>query len=174
MKTLANVDALTGLYNRRAFYKLCQDTLDKLDSDAEKAQVSIVIIDISHLKQVNYQYDHASGDKVLIQVANLLEANFRAADICARVAGQTFAVICPNCDFVQNPKLLKRLYDLIEELEVVHNGESVDFAVSIGATTKLMDDNVDRIGAIEEMISAANLMVVEAQSNQLQLSTNYS
>jgi len=110
----------------------------------------------------------------LTEVAKLLEENFRGSDICARLAGQTFAVICPNSDFVENSKLLKRVYEAISVLEVVHNGETVDFAVNIGATTKMMDDNVDRVGAIEEMISAANLMVIEAQSNQLHLSTNYS
>ncbi len=171
MKTLADIDALTGLYNRNAFYRLCQETLEQCRLDSN---VSVVIVDIGELKQVNYQYDHASGDKVVIEVAKLVEDNFRGADVCARLTGQTFAIICPDSNFVDNPKLLKRLYEGIESLSVTHNNEVVEFAVSIGATTKQVVDNVDPIADIETMISAAKMMVVEAQSNQLQLSTNYS
>lgn len=171
MKTLAHVDTLTGLYNQKGFYKFCQDILDNTNEDE---QVSIVIVEVGQLKQLNYQYDHASGDKVIIEVAKLLEQNFRDADICSRLGGQKFAIICPNSNFVESPKILLRLYEAIEALSVVHNDAAVDFSVSIGATTKTICNDVDRIAAIEQMISAANLMVIEAQSNQLQLSSNYS
>jgi len=83
----AEHDALTGLLNRGAFDSLRQ-TLH-----SPHGSLGLLIIDVDKFKQVNDSFGHEMGDRVLKQVAALLEGNFRSADYPARIGGDEFAVI---------------------------------------------------------------------------------
>tara|TARA_R110001592_G_scaffold324870_3_gene604667 strand:+ start:74504 stop:75553 length:1050 start_codon:yes stop_codon:yes gene_type:complete len=87
----ANTDALTGIYNRRAFnQKLAEALADK------KKKLSIIMIDIDHFKRLNDTYGHLTGDKVLKFVATLIGKNIRGQDYLARFGGEEFVVILPD------------------------------------------------------------------------------
>lgn len=87
----ANTDALTGIYNRRAFnQKLTEDLSDK------QKKMSIIMIDIDHFKRLNDTYGHLTGDKVLKFVATLIGKNIRGQDYLARFGGEEFVVILPD------------------------------------------------------------------------------
>lgn len=83
----AEHDALTGLINRGAFERL------KEVLKAEDSSLGLMIVDVDTFKQVNDQYGHETGDKILQKVAKLLEENFRSTDYPARIGGDEFAVI---------------------------------------------------------------------------------
>ncbi|MBO7708951.1 MAG: EAL domain-containing protein [Lachnospiraceae bacterium] len=81
----ASHDALTGLLNRGAY--------DLLMENADKEHLALILIDVDHFKEVNDTYGHASGDRVLKRVADILRSSFRSVDILCRIGGDEFAVV---------------------------------------------------------------------------------
>lgn len=91
---LSNTDHLTGLFNRRhlmdALGKEVQRHLRK------KGNLSMIILDIDHFKQVNDQYGHLQGDIVLKKTALLLQKELRAYDTASRYGGEEFIAVLPD------------------------------------------------------------------------------
>lgn len=90
----ANLDALTGLRNRRWLENL----LMRLQGEnlMPYLPLSVVMLDIDHFKQINDTYGHEAGDVALQAVANLLRGNVRPHDMVARYGGEEFIVLLPN------------------------------------------------------------------------------
>ena len=89
-------DFLTGIANRKAFDAALDDAIYSTRSD--KSTFSILIADIDHFKQVNDNYGHLIGDKVLRFVASTFKRSLKGKDIVARYGGEEFAVILPNTE----------------------------------------------------------------------------
>jgi diguanylate cyclase (GGDEF)-like protein len=81
---LANVDALTGISNRRSFFEVLPETLRVGDA--------IVMADIDYFKKINDTYGHMAGDEVLARVAQELSAKLRPNDVIARFGGEEFVI----------------------------------------------------------------------------------
>jgi len=101
---LATHDALTGVYNRgRLDEKLAEYSL--LFKRTNRA-FALLLIDVDHFKRVNDTYGHATGDEVLVQLAQLIQRSTRATDIVARYGGEEFAVLLPDIDGGEGPQVL--------------------------------------------------------------------
>lgn len=94
LKNAAEIDALTGIYNRRAFLEQASMVWSKCKKAG--AACSAISIDIDHFKAVNDLEGHSAGDQVLREFGLLLSRIFRHDDICGRVGGEEFIVILPN------------------------------------------------------------------------------
>lgn len=96
LNELARTDPLTGLRNRRAF----DDSLELELAVVERTQspLSLLMLDVDHFKQINDNFGHEAGDKVLRSIAQVLSGCVRIIDIVARVGGEEFAVILPHTD----------------------------------------------------------------------------
>jgi diguanylate cyclase (GGDEF)-like protein len=92
----ARVDALTGLANRRGYGERMAAEVAR--SHRHGSALALVLFDIDHFKLVNDRYGHDTGDRVLVQVAAVLRSHSRADDIVARLGGEEFAVVLPECD----------------------------------------------------------------------------
>jgi diguanylate cyclase (GGDEF)-like protein len=90
LKNIANSDALTGVANRLALESYIQH-LEQQPKKLEK--LGLLVIDIDDFKQVNDQYGHMIGDKVIQMVANILKANVRTTDLIVRYGGDEFLVL---------------------------------------------------------------------------------
>ncbi len=92
-ETLASVDPLTGLFNRRAFF---ERALDALMATAETGGQSVAaLFDIDHFKSVNDTFGHAEGDRVLRNVAQVLQNEAGSDAIVGRFGGEEFVVLWP-------------------------------------------------------------------------------
>ncbi|NPV74847.1 MAG: PAS domain S-box protein [Anaerolineae bacterium] len=121
-------DILTGLYNRRYF----EARLREMEQE-NVFPLSLGVADVDGLKQVNDQYGHTVGDRLLKRMAAVFRNAVRRGDIVARLGGDEFVILLPNADESAAQKVLDRLHDLLE----VENSQSTEapIRVSIGFAT---------------------------------------
>lgn len=96
MRELSEVDALTGVANRRAFTRDGQR--DLLHAHRMGLPIAVVAVDVDHFKRVNDVFGHAVGDAVLAEVARRIRRAIRDVDTLARLGGEEFAVLLPGAD----------------------------------------------------------------------------
>lgn len=133
LRYMAEHDALTGLLNRRTFRQRAGDTLDLLHK--QEKSVAVLMIDIDHFKNINDTYGHAAGDEVLRVTAQRLSKAIRAEDLCARIGGEEFLILIPEC----TPGLLKDITQRIhaaisQNILLPHTQQPLTITASIGAT----------------------------------------
>jgi diguanylate cyclase (GGDEF)-like protein/PAS domain S-box-containing protein len=137
LQYLINHDALTGLYNRFYF----EEEITRLEK-SRQFPVSIFMIDIDGLKNVNDTKGHAAGDELLKQTANLLRASFRVEDVVARIGGDEFAVLLPRTSRQTAQRTLRRLRKNLG----VHDQKYPDFPLKLSlgvATTRYHQSLLD-------------------------------
>ena len=93
---LSNTDPLTGLYNRRRFFEIVRQEIDRLRRFNQP--FSLIILDIDHFKAVNDTYGHLAGDLALNNIAQHLKDSLRAIDSIARFGGEEFIILLPQTD----------------------------------------------------------------------------
>jgi len=114
IQTLAIIDDMTGLYNRRGFFTLAEQQI-KLASRLNHS-ILLVFMDMDRLKQINDDFGHQQGDLALIDIARLLRLSFRNSDIIARIGGDEFVVLAMNANGGDATVLINRLRKKMSEL----------------------------------------------------------
>ena len=129
---LSSRDALTGLANRRAFELALAREVDRVARSGEPAL--LLALDIDHFKNVNDTWGHAAGDLVIKAVANALVDSVRPMDLVARVGGEEFAIILPNCASAFGETVAERVRRRVEHMPVTlgPGGQQVTVTVSVG------------------------------------------
>jgi len=128
-KEVAYKDIMTDLSNRGAF----NERLANLDEDKEsKDKVTLLVLDINHLKAVNDIKGHAMGDKLIIGAAQAIKNTFDGFADCYRIGGDEFAVIIINYD--------KPIESALKDLDLAIGGfnaknPGLDLSISVGAAT---------------------------------------
>ncbi len=126
----AITDELTGIYNRRYYQDRFRRELAFADRSGRP--VSLLRLDIDDFKHVNDRCGHAAGDTVLRFLGKLLSSVVRNIDVCARVAGEEFAVILPDTDLAEAVLVAERIRDSVERAEFPDVGR---VTISVGAST---------------------------------------
>lgn len=128
---LSSRDALAGLANRRAFEAALNREIDRVARSGEPAL--LLILDIDHFKRVNDTYGHQIGDLVIRAVADTLRECVRPMDLPARIGGEEFAIILPNCAPAFGHAVAERLRTRVES-KVIDIGphQHLGVTVSIG------------------------------------------
>lgn len=128
---LSSRDPLTGLVNRRSFEMVVLRELDRVARAGEPALV--LMVDIDHFKRINDNHGHAAGDAVLKTVARALEDSVRPMDTVARIGGEEFAIIMPNCPSAFGPTVAERVRSRVERsTTVIETGQRLVASVSVG------------------------------------------
>ncbi len=129
---LSSRDALTGLANRRAFGVALAREVDRVARSGEPAL--LLAMDIDHFKRVNDTWGHAAGDHVIKCVANALIDSVRPMDLVARVGGEEFAIILPNCASGFGETVAERVRRRVERMPVVISptGQQISVSISVG------------------------------------------
>jgi diguanylate cyclase (GGDEF)-like protein len=154
LKALASEDPLTRLANRRTLVAAL--SAETSASWAPKKH-ALFLIDLNHFKQVNDQYGHPLGDRVLQVVANRLRAATRPGDLIARLGGDEFAVLSYDIDRDLARDIGLRFLEAVER-EIVVAGHSFKLGVSIGAAL-IPDDGT----AADEVLENADLAMYAAK-----------
>jgi two-component system cell cycle response regulator len=128
---LAATDALTGLMNRRAFKAAM--TAELARSARHKYALSLVMLDVDHFKSINDRHGHAAGDRVLIEIGQLLASVPRRSDISGRWGGEEFVVAWTSTDREGARTVSERLRAAIEGLVIADDaGGRIPVTASFG------------------------------------------
>lgn len=124
-------DALTGLPNRNFFFERLAHALERARRRDEP--LAVLMLDLDKFKLVNDTFGHATGDEVLAEVANRLEAATRESDSLARLGGDEFAVIVPGATPEGVDKACARLSAALQA-PIFSAGHELQLGVSIGVS----------------------------------------
>jgi diguanylate cyclase (GGDEF)-like protein len=113
IETMATVDELTSLNNRRHFLRRFNEELKR--ALRMKESLACIMIDIDHFKEVNDTYGHLIGDKILKEAAALIMGSIRTYDIAGRYGGEEFAVALPDTTIEEALTLAERIRISVEE-----------------------------------------------------------
>lgn len=149
---LAFTDTLTGLYNRR----YADDLLKRLVSDAARGRpFSVVALDLDGLKRVNDALGHATGDRVIARIGELLRLQLRGADVPIRLGGDEFLALLPGTREDQANVVGERLRAAVREDD--WSQIAVPVSVSVGAAEWRSGQRG------EDVIKAADARLYEAK-----------
>jgi|GEM_PF-6635361 len=114
LRSLAYLDELTGLYNRRGFLKVAEQQLRLTQRNARGAV--LMFLDVDSLQSINDNIGHHAGDRVLLEVVELLRRSFRDTDILARTGGDEFAIWAIETDGDRGDLMRARILERVEAL----------------------------------------------------------
>lgn len=124
-------DVLTGLPNRRQFLTRLREEFSR--SRRHELELTALLLDIDHFKNVNDTYGHDAGDHVLREVGALIGALVRTEDVAARYGGEEFTFLLPETALDPGLLLAQRIRRSIAALEIDYEGTVIPVTVSIGA-----------------------------------------
>lgn len=150
----ATRDPLTGLSNRRAF------TAHLRQWNAWSARygrpLTVALLDIDRFKHVNDRHGHATGDAMLVAVAQAISGAVRASDMAARYGGDEFAILAPETGPEDARRLAARILEAVRATEVVgDDGKAVRATASIGLTV-MMDPADSEPRRADELLAHAD------------------
>ncbi|EXJ13823.1 sensor domain-containing diguanylate cyclase [Imhoffiella purpurea] len=127
---LATSDPLTGLFNRRHFYHLAQQELERFRR--YRYPLTAIMADLDHFKRTNDTFGHLAGDLVLQKAAELMREQLRTSDILCRYGGEEFAMLLPETDLKTAVITAERLRATIAAKPVETDQGSIAMTVSLG------------------------------------------
>ncbi|HEY4279824.1 MAG TPA: EAL domain-containing protein [Conexibacter sp.] len=152
---LADHDALTGLYNRRAF----QRELDSR-SGPDSPGGAVVVIDLDHFKDINDTLGHAAGDEVIVRVARLLAKRLRKTDVLGRLGGDEFAALLSGVAADEAEAVIAELLRVVREQSVVvEGGHPIGLTASAGIALFTGDTPLSG----EELLVSADIAMYDAK-----------
>jgi len=161
LRTLSLTDELTGLYNRRGFFTLCDQIL-KLCRRQKKAAF-LLYADLDHLKEINDRLGHQEGDKILVETADIFKKTFRDSDIIARIGGDEFIVFPVGSTKEDSASITARF---LRKIESYNEKKAGKYVLSISFGTSCYDP--ENPCSIDELVAEAEkLMYVRKKDKQI-------
>jgi diguanylate cyclase (GGDEF)-like protein len=152
-------DYLTGLPNRRYFIEEAESELSRFHRYG--GEISLIMFDIDRFKQVNDDYGHSIGDRVLQKIADICRASLREIDIIGRIGGEEFAILLPQTGSEEAKKTAERLRVAISQAEIVLS-ETVKSKVTASfGVVALRDGNF----SIDELLNQVDKALYEAKES---------
>jgi diguanylate cyclase (GGDEF)-like protein len=158
LRRLSTTDALTGLPNRRAFHTRLRD--EWLRARRYGSPLSLLLVDVDGLKQINDERGHAAGDEVLQTAARAIGVTMRVTDFGARWGGDEFAIVAPNTSSQSAKHLAERL---LGHLSAEARARQAAVTTSVGVAT--VEPNRDPSATIERLLKAADTALYQAKDD---------
>jgi diguanylate cyclase (GGDEF)-like protein/PAS domain S-box-containing protein len=125
----ANHDALTGVVNRRRLRELLEHAL--VDAALTGVPLALLYADVDGFKAINDTYGHDVGDRVLVDVAQRLQAGLRKGDVVGRMGGDEFVALLPRCDGEAARSLVDAMHRQLQHPFALDDG-TLMLRVSVG------------------------------------------
>ncbi len=155
LATQALTDPLTGLANRRAFdQRLAEETERALRHGRE---LSLMLVDVDHFKLINDRFGHATGDRVLVNLARDMQAVMRQGDLLARIGGDEMAMILGDCPPDQAEEVARRMLAAIVNDTSLAQRHGVTLSIGVAGLT------ADRTA--EELLRLADQALYRAKNS---------
>lgn len=132
LEVLATTDSLTGIYNRRAFTEIGEKYLES--AKRSQGELSFLMLDIDHFKEINDSHGHQVGDVVLINFSRQIQRLLRKSDVYGRLGGEEFGALLFDTDLKQAELLAERIRKHIAEMETHVEDNKLTITVSIGVS----------------------------------------
>lgn len=140
MRLLAITDALTGIANRRQIMEI--GNREFLRAKRHDRALSVLILDIDKFKSINDRWGHPTGDRVIQELAKLIQSVVRSQDTGGRLGGEEFAVILPETNAAGAWGIAERLRKAVDASQEAHADDHtvLHFTTSIGVATLAAED----------------------------------
>ncbi|WP_462175014.1 diguanylate cyclase [Pseudoalteromonas gelatinilytica] len=158
LNRLVDTDPMTGLYNRRYFDRKSEELIAAMASNQQ--ELTLLIADLDHFKNINDTYGHDVGDKVIIAFANILTSEQGLADIACRYGGEEFVLLL-NCNLLDAKQVAERIRQKAQETYItIDEVQTVQFTVSIGVHSVAHASTT-----VKETLTIADKALYKAKSN---------
>ena len=158
LQRLANLDSLTGLYNRQAILSKLREVINR--AKRYKEDFSLSMLDVDLFRRVNDRYGHLTGDEVLEKIAALIRQNIRDTDIAGRYGGEEFIIILPLADLSSAMVVAERIRNIIENAEMKDSAGNV-FVITVSQGLSSWEQGEDA----HSLISRADEALYKAKEN---------
>ncbi len=153
----AQHDTLTGLYNRNYFQQELEREVARIERSGTES--AMLYLDLDQFKYVNDTLGHASGDRLLVQSAQMLRSHLRDGDLLARFGGDEFTIFLSDTDMDGALHVAESIRTLFENFRFIESGQAINVTVSIG----ICSINGNTLNA-DEALSQADLACNIAKS----------
>jgi len=126
----AITDPLTELYNRRGFFEIGEHEIERAHRFSRP--LVAMMVDVDRFKNINDEFGHSIGDRVLQQISARIRNNVRKVDIVGRYGGDEFAILLPELDIFTAVNVAERLRTKFEEIPFQIGDQSIFSTISIG------------------------------------------
>ena len=148
LREMAQMDGLTGVYNRQYFMSLIISEFDKLIRYRQR--ICMLMIDLDEFKSLNDTFGHMFGDVVLKGFAEILQENVRKFDIIGRFGGDEFLVMLPSTSYHEACIVRERIQKSLLKKRFDFQGQSIGIAASFGLSSRENNET------LEELINIAD------------------
>jgi diguanylate cyclase (GGDEF)-like protein len=138
LRYLGTHDVMTGLYNRAYF----EEALQRLEANRQDP-VSFIIGDLNGLKDTNDSLGHYAGDGLIRRAGEVLKASLENDQIAARIGGDEFVIILPDCDAAGALVTMERVQSLIKMNN--HYYREPELSLSLGAATSTANLSLEKV-----------------------------
>lgn len=143
LRRAALTDPLTGLGNRRA-----------LEMHLPLGDYALISLDIDHFKAVNDTFGHSRGDRVLVEIAGVLQAILRSEDAAYRIGGEEFLIVLPETDIEQAAHAAERVRAAVKALDLTGHAPGGRVTISLGVTHVANGDRSTVSAALDDADAA--------------------
>lgn len=154
---LTTIDGLTQVYNKRYFVETLEREIGR--AQRYRRDLSLIMFDIDHFKNINDTYGHLAGDYVLKQLAAVIKSRIRREDILARYGGEEFSIILPEIDSYNAFQFAEKIRRLTEKAVFKFEDTEIPVTISVGVASLSPD-----VHDPQEFIKLADQNLYEAKS----------
>ncbi|WP_076410745.1 GGDEF domain-containing protein [Shewanella sp. UCD-KL12] len=137
-KRLAQLDTLTGIFNRGTAQNIGENSFIQAATKGES--FSVVMFDLDNFKNINDNYGHGTGDWVLKKVAEVIDKHCRRDDTFARFGGEEFALFLPDTKSDIAESFAHECCEIIRQINTKYSGHSFKVTASFGVTSNTQSD----------------------------------
>jgi len=155
----ANTDNLTKILNRHAFMSRAEEEV--LSCIQNNERLAIIMCDVDHFKRINDNFGHPAGDRILMDLAEVLQSQMRKNDMLARYGGEEFIMLLRNEETDSIAKLAERTRQKVEQYDFSFEDTQIPTTLSIGVCNRTGIE----IHSLSALIKEADNALYQAKNN---------